>query len=73
MARYSVITASVPKRLYTEEEAGIYMGYPAVFERVLKAGWIARADKAGIFKMPLYDCEDMDKCIERLKAGEIPQ
>jgi hypothetical protein len=40
---------------------------------VLKAGWIARADKAGIFKMPLYDCEDMDKCIERLKAGEIPE
>jgi hypothetical protein len=37
MARYSVIMASCPKRLYTEEQAGIYMGYPAVFERVLKA------------------------------------
>jgi len=68
--RYSVITASVPKRLYTEEQAGIYMGYPAVFERVKKASWIKPV--TGCFKMPLYDCEDMDKCIERLKAGEIP-
>jgi hypothetical protein len=46
------------------------MGYPAVFERVKKAGWIKPV--TGCFKMPLYDCEDMDKCIERLKAGEIP-
>src|SRR5260370_28510820 len=73
VARYSVIMSSCPKRLYTEEQAGIYMGYPAVFERCLKAGWIARADKAGIFKMPVYDSEDMDACIERLKAGEIPE
>lgn len=58
-----MIVAAIPeKRLYTEDEAGIYLGYPAVFERVKSAGWIARADKSGIFKMPLYDCEDMDKC-----------
>ena len=66
-----MIVAAIPeKRLYTEDEAGIYLGYPVVFERVKSAGWIARADKAGIFKMPLYDCEDMDACITRLKAGE---
>ena len=46
-----MIVAAIPeKRLYTEDEAGIYLGYPAVFERVKSAGWIARADKSGIFK-----------------------
>jgi hypothetical protein len=34
--RYSVITASVPKRLQTEEQAGIYMGYSAMFEKIKK-------------------------------------
>ena len=69
--RYSVIMASCPKRLYTEEQAGIYMGYPAVFERCKKAGWIKAVTNC--FKMPLYDQEDMDACIERLKAGEVPE
>jgi len=30
LVRYSVIMASCPKHLHTEEQAGIYMGYPAV-------------------------------------------
>ena len=47
------------------------MGYPAVFERCKKAGWIKAV--TNYFKMPLYDQEDMDACIERLKAGEVPE
>jgi len=47
------------------------MGYPAVFERCKKAGWIKAVTNC--FKMPLYDQEDMDACIERLKAGEVPE
>ena len=69
--RYSVVMASCPKRLYTEEQGGIYMGYPAMFEKVKRAGWIKAVTNIG--KMPLYNQEDMDKCIERLKAGEIPE
>jgi hypothetical protein len=68
MVRYSVITASVPKRLYTKEEAGIYLGYPALLDRLVQAGWLKPLPKSGKFE--LYDCEDMDACITRLKAGD---
>jgi hypothetical protein len=38
-----MIVAAIPeKRLYTEDEAGIYLGYPAVFERVKKC-WLDSA------------------------------
>lgn len=68
-----MIVAAIPeKRLYTEDESGVYLGYPAVFERCLKAGWLARADKQKVFKMPVYDKEDLDACVARLKAGDVP-
>ncbi len=69
-----MIVAAIPeKRLYTEDEAGIYLGYPAVFERCKKAGWITRADAKHVFKMPVYDREDLDACVNRLKAGDVPE
>lgn len=69
--RYSVITASTPKRLYTEKEAGIYMGYPSLLEKFVKAGWLKPLPRLG--KAEVYDDKDMDACIARWKAGELPE
>ncbi|HEY2681545.1 MAG TPA: hypothetical protein VGI59_09520 [Candidatus Udaeobacter sp.] len=68
--RYSVITASTPQRLVDETGAGIYVRIPALFDQMLRAGWIKPAVHKR--KIKLFDLEDLDKCVERLKSGEIP-
>jgi hypothetical protein len=70
MARYSVITASSPQRLVTEEGAGIYLQVPALLSRMESAAWIKPIVKQR--RMKLYDLNDLDACVERLRAGEWP-
>lgn len=69
--RYSVVTASSPQRLVDEDGAGLYVRIPALFEKMLKAGWIKPTTNRR--KVTLYDLEDLDGCVERLKRGEYPE
>jgi hypothetical protein len=52
--RYTKIMAAVvEQKLFTEEQAGIYCGYPAVFDYFKSSGRCKRADRSKQFKMPL--------------------
>lgn len=69
--RYSVVTESTPQRLVDETGAGIYVRVPALFAQMESAGWIKPAVHKR--KIKLYDLEDLDRCVERLKKGEVPE
>lgn len=69
--RYSVITASTPQRLTDEKGAGIYLKVPALLSRMEKAGWVKPVVQKP--KMKLYDLNHLDKCVDRLAAGEFPE
>lgn len=67
---YSMIKAS-SKRMLTIEEAGLYVGIPALLDRMEKHGWIKASVKRP--KMRLYDLRALDLCCDRLAAGEFPE
>jgi len=69
MARFSIVSTS-PQRLTDEEGAGFYVKVPALFQRMLDHGWLSPVVRRR--KMTLYDLNDLDRCIDRLKAGEFP-
>jgi hypothetical protein len=68
--RYSVIRVST-KRMMNLDEAGDYVGVPALLTRMELAGWIEPRVKRR--KMRLYDLNDLDGCCDRLAAGEFPE
>jgi hypothetical protein len=71
MSKYSFIIGSTPKRLIDERGAGIFLHQPALLAKMEKAGWIrpvVRRDKT-----KLYDLNQLDKCVDRLVAGEFPE
>ena len=67
--RFSVLRAS-SKRMMTSEEAGDYVGVPALLDRMETAGWIKPAVRRK--KMRLYDLRALDLCCDRLASGEFP-
>jgi hypothetical protein len=70
MSRYSVIRVST-KRMMNEDESGDYVGVPALLVRMESAGWIKPAVRRR--KIKLYDLRDLDRCCDRLAAGEWPE
>lgn len=68
--RYSVVRVST-KRMMTSDEAGEYMGVPALLSRMEGSGWI----KPSVLrrKMRLYDLRDLDRCCDRLAEGDFPE
>jgi hypothetical protein len=71
MSRYSVVIASTPKRLTDEKGAGIFLHQPALLAKMEKFGWIKPVVHRG--KTKLYDLNQLDKCVDRLVAGEYPE
>jgi hypothetical protein len=67
--RYSVVTIS-NKRMLTRDEAGEYVGVPIILTKMEAAGWIKPAVHQR--KIVLYDLRALDKCCDRLAAGEFP-
>jgi len=53
-----------------EEEAGEYVGVPALLLKMELAGWIKPSVHRR--KMRLYDLRVLDLCVDRLTAGEWP-
>jgi hypothetical protein len=68
--RYSVIRVST-KRMMNSDEAGDYVGIPALLGRMETAGWIKPSVRRA--KMRLYDVNQLDLCCDRLAAGEFPE
>ena len=66
MARFSFIQP----RLMTRDDAGDYVGIPALLKKMETAGWL-KATVAGR-KMVLFDKTNIDHCVDRLNAGEFP-
>lgn len=66
MARFSFIQP----RLFNQDDAGEYVGIPALFKRMELAGWIKPSVHQR--KMKLYDKNKLDHCIDRLNSGEFP-
>jgi len=68
--QYSVITGTSPQELVDEKGAGIYLRIPALLERMEKSGWVRPIVKRG--RVKLYRLKHLEKCIDRLEAGEYP-
>lgn len=68
--RYSVIKVS-NKRMLNRDEAGEYVGVPALLPKMETGGWI-KAVRVGP-KILLYDVRVLDKCCDRLVAGDLPK
>jgi hypothetical protein len=68
-SRFSIVSSS-PQRLTDEAGAGFYVKIPALFRRMLDNGWIKPVVKKR--KIKLYDLNQLDRCIDRLAAGEFP-
>ena len=69
MARFSIVSTS-PQRLTDEAGAGFYVKVPTLFRRMLEHGWIKPIVNKR--KMKLYDLDHLDRCVDRLAAGEFP-
>jgi hypothetical protein len=57
--------------MLNQQEAGDYLGVPALLVKMEVAGWIAPIVRRG--KIKLYDANQLDLCCDRLAAGEYPQ
>lgn len=62
--------SALPPRLVRREAAASYVTAPQLFAHMEKAGWIYPTVQK--HAMTLFDLNDVDACIERLKAGEYP-
>jgi hypothetical protein len=67
--RFSLIQLT-PKRGLSADEAGIYLGCRAWFDRALKAGWFKAVHNG---KEKRYDIDDIDACWNRFKKDEWPE
>ena len=70
MAGYSILVKAVPRRGLNAEEAADFIGNKAVFDRMLKAGWIKAAHSG--HKATIYDLRDLELTFDRLKREELP-
>jgi hypothetical protein len=70
MARYSVITESSPQELVDEKGAGLFLRIPALLVKMEKSGWVKPVVRRG--KMKLYRLKHLERCVDRLEAGEYP-
>jgi hypothetical protein len=70
MARYSVITESTPQALVDEKGAGVFLRIPELLVKMEKSGWVRPIVRRG--RMKLYRLKHLEKCIDRLEAGEFP-
>lgn len=64
-------SAAVAPRLVRREAAAAYLSAPQLFALLEEAGWITPTVTR--HRMVLFDMEDVDACIARLKAGDFPQ
>jgi hypothetical protein len=67
--KYSTLKLAT-KRMLNQEEAGSYVGVPALLTKMESAGWIKPAVQRR--KIKLYDANQLDLCCDRLSAGEYP-
>lgn len=58
-----------PQRLLTIEQAGDYLGYPVLLDKMRERGWIKPAVQSR--KMCAFDIKALDHCVDRLAAGEV--
>jgi len=56
------------QRLLTLEQARDYMGYPVIFDKMRKQGWIKPVVQNA--KLIAFDIKHLDQCADRLGAGE---
>ena len=68
-ARFSIVSTS-PQRLTDEAGAGFYVKVPALFDKMKRHGWIKPIVSKR--KIKLYDLNHLDRCVDRLAAGEFP-
>lgn len=71
MSRYSVVTESSPQELTDEKGAGLFLRMPALLAKMEKAGWVKPVVNRG--KMKLYRIAHLERCVDRLEAGEFPE
>ena len=57
------------KRGYSPDDAAIYVGSKELLRQFERAGWIKPFIRA--IRLTRFDVRDLDKCIDRLKAGEV--
>ena len=69
--RYSVVTATQPQELTDTRGAEIYMHQPALFKRMIDAGWIKPVVRG--HKTVLWRYKHLEACVDRLEAGEVPE
>jgi len=62
---------TIQPRLVRREDAAAYLAAPQLFAHLEAAGWIAPV--VDRHRMLLFDLNDVDACINRLKTGEYPQ
>ena len=67
--RFSIVSTS-PQRLTDEAGAGFYVKVPALFDKMKRHGWIKPIVSKR--KIKLYDLNHLDRCVDRLAAGEFP-
>jgi len=67
--RFTVIRASTA-RLLTKDDAGQYVGVPALLDKMVSAKWIKPAVSRR--KILLFDVKALDQCCDRLALGDFP-
>jgi hypothetical protein len=60
----------VAPRLVRRDGCRSYVSAPQIFDLMEEAGWIKPVVSQN--RMTLFDLQDLDACIDRLKAGEFP-
>jgi hypothetical protein len=68
--KYSVITASQPQELTDTHGAELYVHQPALFKRMVDAGWIKPVVRER--KTVLWRYKHLESCVDRLEAGDTP-
>lgn len=69
--RYSAVKLAT-KRMLNRDEAGEYVGFPALLVKMEIAGWIQPVRVGSKRQTSLFDANKLDQCCDRLSAGEEP-
>lgn len=67
---YEEVMATILPRLVRDKAAGKYVGAPRLLELMEAHKWVRPVTAE--HRMKLYDIKMLDRCIERLAAGEFP-
>lgn len=57
-------------RLMRRPDAGAYVGTSQLLARMEQAGWVRPVINE--HKMTFYDLRQLDRCVDRLAAGDLP-